>query len=203
MKQSVRFVKEPPPIGGPQDPRASWMERLRLVIERPNEWAEVYSGTPSACHQAAAKLRLRQYHVPPGGWDFTVRSFRRGHQALKREDYTLAVLYARYLGPDAEAFTNYTAAYTHAHDAVWDQLGRRICPKCERTPLDPPVLGGRYAAMCEVCSEASALTGVEHGTDYTYRRKGCRCPDCRKAGREANRRRILNRLSRATEGGAT
>lgn len=188
MKQRVRFVDAPPPLSGPQDPRAVWMQRLSLLVERPGEWAEVYSGTPAAVNQAAAKLRLRQYHIPPGGWDFTVRSFRRTHLAFRREEYVTAVLYARFLGPDEEAFSGSAAAFT-ASDAVWDQYGRRICPVCERNPLvltGPP---GAYPSMCDECAWASAVDGVEHGTEAAYKHGGCRCPDCRGANREAVRTR--------------
>lgn len=201
MKQKVRFVDAPPPIGGPQDPRAIWMERLRLVVERPGEWAEVYSGTPSAVHQAAGALRLRQYHIPPGGWDFTVRSFRRGHLALRREDHVVAVLYARYLGPDADdAVFSLSRAYTHAADAVWDQYGRRICPVCERNPLKAANPPGSYPSMCDDCAYERATPGVTHGTDSAYRHGGCRCPDCRSAASAAQRDR--NRRKRAQTAGA-
>lgn len=196
MKQKVRFVDEPPPLGGPQDPRAVWMDRLRLLVERPGEWAEVYSGTPGACHQAAAALRLRQYWIPPGGWDFTVRSFRRGHLAFVRENYAVGVLYARYLGPDADAATSWTAEYNHSADAVWDQYGRRICPVCEKRPL---ILEGRgsYPHACDECAYANALPGVEHGTANAYRKKGCRCPDCRHANRKAQQgREFARRIAR-------
>lgn len=169
------------------------MERLRLLTERPGEWAEVYSGTPSACHQAANALRLRRYWVPPGGWDFTVRTFRRGHLAFLRDSHPRAVLYARYLGPEIEPWKNLTEALNHSADAVWDQYGRRICPVCEKRPLLPTNVGygaGSYPSMCDHCSNASAAQGIEHGTEASYRHKGCRCIPCRTAARKAHRARI-------------
>lgn len=190
--QRVRFVEEPPPISGPQDPRAVWMERLRLLVERPGEWAEVYSNTPSACHQAANALRLRQYWIPPGGWDFTVRSFRRGHLSYERDNHVRAVIYARYNGPDADAWSSATAAWNHGADAIWDQYGRRLCPSCEKRPLilcNESPGSGSYPSMCDECSHAAAIPGVNHGTEAAYRHQGCRCPDCRQAAREAHRNR--------------
>lgn len=196
--QRVRFVDSPPPIGGPQDPRAVWMERLQLLTERPGEWAEVYSGTPSACHQAANALRLRQYWVPPGGWDFTVRTFRRGHLAIARDNHPRAVLYARFRGEDDYPWNNLTAAFNHSADAVWDQHGRRVCPVCEREPL---VLAGRgaYPSMCDRCSNEAAIPDAQHGTEAAYRHKGCRCVECRRAAREADRRRSVQRLAEGTK----
>lgn len=153
MKQAVRFVENPPALGGPEDPRSLWFQRLALVAERPGEWAEVYSGTRSACHQAAQRLRLRRYHVPPGAWDFTVRSFRRGHLALNRDSDSRAILYARYRGLDEDAFSE-QAVDRHREGALWDQYGRRICPVCEHTPLPIPT-AGPYVRMCEDCRAVS------------------------------------------------
>lgn len=155
MKQAVRFVENPPALGGPEDPRSLWFQRLRLVAERPGEWAEVYSGTRSACHQAAQRLRLRRYHVPPGAWDFTVRSFRRGHLALHRDSESRAILYARYRGLEEEAFSD-AAVDRHRQGAVWDQYGRRICPVCEREPLPIPD-AGPYVRMCHGCRDAAPV----------------------------------------------
>lgn len=179
MKQRVRFVDAPPPIGGPQDPRSIWFDRLAFLLERPGEWAEVYTGTPSGCHQAAGALRTRQYHVPPGDWDFTVRSFRRGHLAFHRDAHSMAAIYARYNGTDGGPPNRY-AAWHLAADAVWDTFGRRLCPVCERNALIRDA--GRYPLMCDKCGEDMAAgIDAEHGTEQTYMKKGCRCRPCRDA----------------------
>ncbi len=183
----MKFVDAPPPIGGPEDPRSVWMERLRYVTERPGEWAEVYSGTPSACHGARESLRLRRYWIPPGGWEFTVRSFRRGHLSFSRTDHVVGVLYARFLGIDAEDQPKrWTDDVNVSPDALWDQCGRRICPVCERRPLENEH-GGSLPHACDPCSRAAAVPGVNHGTAAAYKHGGCRCPDCRAANREAQR----------------
>jgi len=160
------------------------------LVERPGEWAEVYSGTPGGAHQAANALRLRQYWVPPGAWDFTVRSFRRGHGSISRDSQPMAVIYARYLGTDEPAFRNLTEALNHSKNAVWDQHGRRLCPVCERRPLIKEPIGG-YPSACDPCSWAMAVPGVPHGRVASYRHAGCRCPECRRANRENEHARKL------------
>lgn len=180
---NVRFVESPPPIGGPQDPRSVWMSRLRPLVERPGEWAEVYSGTPSACHQAAQALRLRQYWIPPGAWEFTIRSYKRAREST-------AVLYARYLADDGPLFRTRSEAYNHSEDALWDEQGRRICPMCERNPLIKEPIGS-YPHACDSCSWAMAVPGIPHGRVASYRHAGCRCPDCRRANRENERAKRL------------
>src|SRR5689334_17592231 len=88
--------QDPPPIGGPQDPRSKWMEVLRPLMKEPGRWAIVKSGLPSTMNQAATTFRNRQVHIPPGEWEFTVRTFRRG---VHVGDMNVAQVYARYIGP--------------------------------------------------------------------------------------------------------
>lgn len=114
---------DPPPIGGPQSPTAVWVERLRPLMDSPGKWAVVKSGTPSAVNGAANQLRLRQRHLPPGQWEFTVRTFRRG---VHVGDMNVAQLYARYLGPGDE----YHIPGLLAGDAQYDDDGYRTCPEC-------------------------------------------------------------------------
>ncbi len=119
---------DPPPIGGPQDPRAVYMERLRLVMKQPGRWALVRSGSPSAMHQAAGALRLRQYNIPPGEWEFTVRTFRRG---VHVGDMNVASIYARYMGDDDTAWRQYMQMRGIVDSAAeWNEEGDRACPRC-------------------------------------------------------------------------
>lgn len=37
---------------------------------------------------------------------------------------------------------------------------------------------------------------MKHGSEYTYKRKGCRCEACKSANAEANRRWVANRAAR-------
>jgi hypothetical protein len=142
---STSWVDEVPPIGGPLDPQAVYVERLRPLLAEPGRWAIIKSGTAASCHGAAQALRLRQYHVPLGQWEFTVRTFRRGVHIGRGGT---ANLYARYLGPDEDyaPLSGYVA-----RDALFDEQGRRICPSCEELLRRPKKHGGPYPKMCDEC----------------------------------------------------
>lgn len=135
---------DPPPIGGPQDPRAVWMERLRPLMAEPGRWAIIKSGLPSTCQQTATALRNRQWNVPPGGWEFTVRTFRRG---VHVGDMNAAQLYARYLGPEDNAPIGVSP------DRELDGEGYRICEDCKERLPHPGV--GKWPKKCDDCWKAS------------------------------------------------
>lgn len=132
---------EPPPIGGPQDPRSVYMERMRLIRERPGEWALIRSGSPSAMHQTAGKLRQRQYHIPPGQWEFRVRTFRRG---VHVGDMNVANLYCRYLGEEE------IVPYQQSPHGVIGENGQRVCPDCG-ADLVRRNKRGKYPLLCDEC----------------------------------------------------
>lgn len=134
---------DPPPIGGPQDPRSVWMERLRPLVAHPGKWAVVKSGLPSTCNAIANQLRLRQRHVPPGEWEFTVRTFRRG---VHVGDRSVGQIYARYIGPNLDGISWTVSAY-----AAWDDDGRRVCPDCGAVLPAPAQRGGPYSRKCADC----------------------------------------------------
>lgn len=133
---------EPPPIGGPQDPRAVWVERLRPLTKEPGRWALVKSGTPSAMNQTRTALQSRQWNVPPGRWEFTVRTFRRG---VHVGDMNIANLYARYLGPGDNAPIGVAA------DRVLDDEGNRLCEDCGARLSHPGDKGGKWTRKCDLC----------------------------------------------------
>lgn len=135
--------QDPPPIAGPRHPQAIYIEILRRVLERPGEWALIRSGSVDAMHGAAQRLRLRQYHVPPGLWEFSVRSFRRGVHVGRGGT---ANLYARYLGDEAQHDSPYIS-----QSAVFDEEGRRVCPRCGTSLVKPSKLGP-WPRFCETCS---------------------------------------------------
>jgi hypothetical protein len=60
------------------------MDRLTPLMERPGEWAMVHRASTRAA-TAASALRNREYHYPPGKWEF-----RSSHREL----------FARYIGPE-------------------------------------------------------------------------------------------------------
>ncbi len=131
---------DPPPIGGPQDPRAKYVELLRPLLSQVGRWAVIKSGTPSAMNQTAMCLRNRTWHVPPGRWEFTVRTFRRG---VHVGDLNVAQIYARYLGPGNNG-------YMVSDEAVFDEDGHRVCEECgARLSLHPN--GGKWPRKCDLC----------------------------------------------------
>ena len=80
--------EDPPPSsrGG----RLPWGDRLKPLIERPNEWAQVTTfPTGAAARSIAGTLRQGKGTVPEGKWEFTARELEDGRGAV----------YARYLGP--------------------------------------------------------------------------------------------------------
>lgn len=141
---------DPPPIGGPQDPRSVWMERLRPLVKHPGRWAIVKAGTASSCHQTANQLRLRQLHVPPGLWDFTVRTFQRGVHG----DRHAGQIYARFRGcPDdwEDQWVREARGCAPSKDVAFDDEGRRVCPNCHVNVLHAPA--GAYPTRCDSCWE--------------------------------------------------
>jgi hypothetical protein len=181
----VRFVDGPPPIGGPDDPRTKYVEPLQRLIARPGQWAEIASGPYGAINALASALRARQYWVPPGGWNFSMRGHRRGTGTITGDKFARATLYARYLGPEDHTGDPYRP-YRVVGDALFDQWGQRLCPECETNALINN--GGKYPSMCDPCGEAMAATiDAPHGDAMTYLKKRCRCRLCREAGTERNR----------------
>lgn len=146
---------EPPPIGGPQDPRSYWMERLRPLVEHPGRWAVIKSGLPSTINQAANMMRTRQVHIPPGEWEFTVRTFRRG---VHVGDMSACQLYARFVREweEGEGFK----PYPWSKDKMFNDAGERVCPDCG-TPLRVPEGSGKWDDRCDDCWQKLAETNVD------------------------------------------
>lgn len=152
---STTWVDEVPPIGGPLDPQSTYVERLRPLVSNPGRWAIIKSGTPSNMAQTARALRLRQYHVPPGRWEFKVRSFRRG---VHVGSSTTANLYARFLDNDGHKGPGVGIGYI-SKGAAYNESGHRVCPDCG-TRLERPyventegdrVHQGAWPAKCDDC----------------------------------------------------
>jgi hypothetical protein len=109
-------------------------------MKHPGRWAQVKTGLPSTVHQTANALRVRQWNIPPGEWEFTVRTFRRG---VHVGDLNIASLYARYIGPDE------VLPYTVAQDAQFDVDGYRVCPECNVRLQRPE--RGPWPKKCDAC----------------------------------------------------
>jgi hypothetical protein len=112
------------------------------------------SGLPSSMNSKANTLRMRQVNVPPGEWEFTVRTFRRG---VHVGDMSAAQLYGRFLGPDEAGIIlpRVNPAPWHglngpSKNAVWDEDGDRVCEECgEKLPR--PEGSGSWARKCDPC----------------------------------------------------
>jgi hypothetical protein len=135
--------QEPAPRSGPEHPGARYVEVLRRVRTRPAEWALIKAGKPEAVYATATALKLRQWHVPPGDWEFTVREFRRGVHV--GGSHRMAQLYARYMGGDPE-FPMGTVSVR----ARFTATGRRACTRCGKA-LVRKSNRGPWPVFCERC----------------------------------------------------
>lgn len=160
---------DPPPIGGPQDPRAKYVEMLRPLMLEPGRWAVIKSGTPSSMNQTATKLRERIWNMPPGQWEFTVRTFRRGHHV---GDMNVAQLYARFIGPDGDMFSRtwHGMSYRVRAGTVFDEWGYRICPDCGDRLVQSP-RGGSWPKKCDACWVMVETHGTSQQRKWARNRK--------------------------------
>jgi hypothetical protein len=86
---SDEIVWEDPPPAAPGG-RLPWRERLKPLMERPNEWARVTTfPTIAAATSIAGPLSAGKFSLPKGKWEFTSRELEDGRGAI----------YARYIGP--------------------------------------------------------------------------------------------------------
>jgi hypothetical protein len=84
---SDEIVWEDPPPAAPGG-RLPWRDRLKPLMERPNEWARVTTfPTIAVATSIAGPLRAGKFSLPEGRWDFTARELEDGSGAI----------YARYL----------------------------------------------------------------------------------------------------------
>lgn len=86
-------VWEDPPQTPGRGRRPLWPGRLAPLLDRPDTWGRVMEYRhPTTAYGIASRLKSGDYPIPPGRWDFTSRS-------VDGKGY----IYARYLGPVAEA----------------------------------------------------------------------------------------------------
>lgn len=171
---SVPKWSDPPPIGGPTDPRAKWVEVLRPLMLEPMRWAVIASGTPSSVNQLANALRTRQWNIPPGEWEFTVRTFRRGHHV---GDMNVCQLYARFRGGQTDQTWSpegwHGLTYKIRDGVVFDEWGYRVCPDCgDRLTLHAH--GGSWPTKCDACWDRIEQTGTDNQRKWARRRRALR-----------------------------
>lgn len=81
------IIWEEPPVNR-RAPESRWVQKIKELMERPNQWGKIAEGKLSTMYTTAANLRHRRIQYPEGDFEFVGR---------KIDDETGGI-WAKYLG---------------------------------------------------------------------------------------------------------